>query len=204
MTQERGRDERAEPLMPHTPTFDAAPTSVVAEHPRPRVRVLRVGGELDLDTAPRLRAVALQAPPSDLRATDLFEWGTRAAFDLPLRHRDVRIGGVVIPAHAQVIVSLARQTGTRRATATPKRSISPAPTGGHLALGYGIHHCLGAPLARRSDASRSPRCTRASRPFGPRPTPPSSAGGTGTDWCCAGCRSCPWCCVPDALRLTRR
>ena len=67
MTQERGRDERAEPLMPYLPTFDAAPISVVAEHPRPRVRVLRVGGELDLDAAPRLRAVAVQAPPSDIR-----------------------------------------------------------------------------------------------------------------------------------------
>jgi anti-anti-sigma factor len=67
MTQERGRDERAEPLMRQTPTFDAAPISVVAEHPRPRVRVLRVGGEVDLDTAQRLRARAVQAPPSNLR-----------------------------------------------------------------------------------------------------------------------------------------
>ena len=37
--------------------------------------------------------------------------------------------------------------------------------GGNLALGHGIHHCLGAPLARMRAASRSPRCTPASRPM---------------------------------------
>jgi hypothetical protein len=71
--------------------------------------------------------------------------------------------------------------------------------GGNLALGHGIHHCLGAPLARMRAASRSPRCTPASRPCGSPSTPPSPAGGTAPDWCCAGCRSCPWCRVADAF-----
>jgi hypothetical protein len=30
------------------------------------------------------------------------------------------------------------------------------------------------------------------------PLPPSTFHFAGEDWCCAGCRSCPWCCVVDA------
>jgi len=58
------------------------------------------------------------------------------------------IGDVVIPAHTQVIVSLAA------ANRDPSRFTDPhtfdifRTDGGHLALGHGVHHCLGAPLAR--------------------------------------------------------
>jgi cytochrome P450 len=76
-------------------------------------------------------------------------------WDAPVPHstfrfatEDVPIGDVVIPAYAQVIVSLAA------ANRDPARYRDPAAfdisrtDGGHLALGHGIHHCLGAPLAR--------------------------------------------------------
>jgi cytochrome P450 len=61
---------------------------------------------------------------------------------------DVPIGDVVIPAGAQVIVSLAaanRDPGRYR----DAESFDIHRTdGAHLALGHGVHHCLGAPLAR--------------------------------------------------------
>ena len=76
-------------------------------------------------------------------------------WDAPVPHstfrfatEDIPIGDVVIPAYAQVIVSLAA------ANRDPARYLEPAAfdisraDGGHLALGHGIHHCLGAPLAR--------------------------------------------------------
>jgi len=76
-------------------------------------------------------------------------------WDAPVPHstfrfatEDIPIGDVVIPAYAQVIVSLAA------ANRDPARYREPAAfdihrtDGAHLALGHGIHHCLGAPLAR--------------------------------------------------------
>jgi cytochrome P450 len=62
--------------------------------------------------------------------------------------RDLTIAGVAIPAGVQVLVNLAA------AGRDPDRNPDPDTfdvhrTGGaHLAFGHGIHHCLGAPLAR--------------------------------------------------------
>ena len=76
-------------------------------------------------------------------------------FDAPVPHstfryavRDVTVAGTVIPAGVQVLVSLA-STGH-----DPERNLEPdtldvTRTGAtHLAFGHGIHHCLGARLAR--------------------------------------------------------
>jgi cytochrome P450 len=76
-------------------------------------------------------------------------------WDAPVPHstfryttEEVRIGEVVIPAYAQVIVSLAAANrDPARYHAAEAFDIHRAD-GGHLALGHGIHFCLGAPLAR--------------------------------------------------------
>jgi cytochrome P450 len=75
--------------------------------------------------------------------------------DAPVHHatfryavREVTIAGVTIPAGVQVLVNLA--AGGR----DPERNEDPETfdirrTGAaHVAFGHGVHHCLGAPLAR--------------------------------------------------------
>ncbi|MFD4134980.1 cytochrome P450 [Streptomyces goshikiensis] len=61
---------------------------------------------------------------------------------------DVTLSGITVPAGETVLLSLAA------ANRDPDRFSGPdlfdvfRDTAGHLALGHGIHHCLGAPLAR--------------------------------------------------------
>ena len=76
-------------------------------------------------------------------------------WDAPVPHstfrystQDVALGGTVIPAFAQVIISLAAAGRDSARYAHPESfDISRADTS-HLAFGHGIHHCLGARLAR--------------------------------------------------------
>lgn len=76
-------------------------------------------------------------------------------YDAPVPHSTFRyttepvdVGGVTIPAGAQVIISLAaaNRDGDRYANAE-QLNLDRGETR-HLAFGHGIHHCLGAPLAR--------------------------------------------------------
>jgi cytochrome P450 len=62
--------------------------------------------------------------------------------------RPLQLGGVRIPAGEFVMVSLAsaNRDGTR--FADPDRVDITRDSAGHLAFGYGIHYCIGAPLAR--------------------------------------------------------
>jgi cytochrome P450 len=76
-------------------------------------------------------------------------------FDAPVPHStfryttaEVRLGEVVIPAFAQVIVSLAAANRDPARYRDAETFDIGRPDGGHLAFGHGIHHCLGAPLAR--------------------------------------------------------
>jgi cytochrome P450 len=94
---------------------------------------------------------ALRADPSRLPAA--IEELLR--FDAPVPHSTFRytvapveFGGVTIPAGAQVIISLA--AANRDAAAYPHPDLLDVARAGprHLAFGHGIHHCLGAPLAR--------------------------------------------------------
>jgi len=76
-------------------------------------------------------------------------------WDAPVPHstfryttQEIPLGDVVIPAHAQVIISLAaaNRDPVRYPDAEAFR-ITRSDTS-HLAFGHGIHHCLGARLAR--------------------------------------------------------
>jgi cytochrome P450 len=62
--------------------------------------------------------------------------------------RDTEIGGTAIPAGATVMISLAAANHDPARFKEPGTIIPDREDGAHLAFGHGIHHCLGAPLAR--------------------------------------------------------
>jgi cytochrome P450 len=76
-------------------------------------------------------------------------------WDAPVPHstfryttQDVVLGGTVIPAFSQVIISLAAANRDPGRYGDPETlDVTRADTS-HLAFGHGIHHCLGARLAR--------------------------------------------------------
>ncbi|MFF4354142.1 cytochrome P450 [Streptomyces sp. NPDC001530] len=61
---------------------------------------------------------------------------------------DVTIGGVVVPAGETVLLSLSAANRDPRRFPDPERLDLDRDASGHLALGHGIHYCLGGPLAR--------------------------------------------------------
>jgi cytochrome P450 len=61
---------------------------------------------------------------------------------------DVEIGGVVIPAGETVLLGLASANRDADRFPDADRVDVDRAVGGHLALGHGIHYCVGAPLAR--------------------------------------------------------
>jgi cytochrome P450 len=76
-------------------------------------------------------------------------------YDAPVPHstfryalEPVELGGHTIPAGAQVIVSLAAANRDPRRFSDPDQLDLGRAEGSNLAFGHGIHHCLGAPLAR--------------------------------------------------------
>src|SRR6185437_884056 len=58
------------------------------------------------------------------------------------------LGGVTIPTGAQVIISLAAANRDAGQYSDPDALDFDRDESRHLAFGHGIHHCLGAPLAR--------------------------------------------------------
>jgi len=60
----------------------------------------------------------------------------------------VRIGGVTIPAGEMVLPALLAANRDPKKFPEPARLDITRPPAQHLAFGHGIHHCLGAPLAR--------------------------------------------------------
>jgi cytochrome P450 len=61
---------------------------------------------------------------------------------------DVEIGDVTIPAGQTVMLSLASANRDPARFRDPDRLDVDRRDSGHLALGHGIHYCVGAPLAR--------------------------------------------------------
>ena len=62
--------------------------------------------------------------------------------------RDVVLGGVEIPAETMVVLALATANRDPRFLADGDRFDVTRDAAGHVAFGHGVHHCLGAPLAR--------------------------------------------------------
>jgi cytochrome P450 len=76
-------------------------------------------------------------------------------YDAPVPHSTFRytsaaltLGGVPIPAGEQVIICLAAANRDEGQFASPEALNLERNEARHLAFGHGIHHCLGAPLAR--------------------------------------------------------
>jgi cytochrome P450 len=61
---------------------------------------------------------------------------------------DVDIDGTTIPAGSAVVCALPAANRDPAATTDPDRLDITRGEMGHLAFGHGVHHCLGAPLAR--------------------------------------------------------
>lgn len=61
---------------------------------------------------------------------------------------DVEVAGTVIPAGSVVNVSIASTSRDERQFDNPDRLDITRADNPHLAFGYGLHHCIGAPLAR--------------------------------------------------------
>lgn len=110
---------------------------------------------------------ALAADPSRVpRAVEEF-----LRWDPPVHHatfryaaRDATIAGTAVPAGVQVLVSLAAAGRDPDRNPDPEAFDIDRPSPAHLAFGHGIHHCLGARLARmeaeiafRTLLSRFPR-----------------------------------------------
>ena len=76
-------------------------------------------------------------------------------FDAPVPHstfryavEPVELGGVTSPAGSQVIISVAAANRDEHSYQDPDLLDIDRSGVRHLAFGHGIHHCLGAPLAR--------------------------------------------------------
>ncbi|HUN35192.1 MAG TPA: cytochrome P450 [Trebonia sp.] len=76
-------------------------------------------------------------------------------FTSPVNHatdrfttEEVTIGGVVIPAGEWVLIAVSSAGRDPARFPDPDRLDLGRDTSGHLAFGYGVHYCLGAPLAR--------------------------------------------------------
>ncbi|MBI0375322.1 cytochrome P450, partial [Streptomyces albiflaviniger] len=67
---------------------------------------------------------------------------------LSVTSEPVEIAGVRVPADEFVIVSLGAANHDPERFEDPERFDIRREAGGHLAFGHGIHHCMGAPLAR--------------------------------------------------------
>ncbi|MFI8459746.1 cytochrome P450 [Kitasatospora sp. NPDC085464] len=65
---------------------------------------------------------------------------------------DVTIGGVTVPAGETVLLALGSANRDPAQFTDPDRLDLRRRETGHLALGHGIHYCLGAPLARMETA----------------------------------------------------
>ncbi len=63
--------------------------------------------------------------------------------------RELQFGGVTLPARTRICLRLGAANRDLARFPAGDRLALDGPTAAHLAFGAGIHHCIGAPLARR-------------------------------------------------------
>jgi len=107
-------------------------------------------GVLALCTHPEQRALLADKP--DLWPTaveELLRWDPPVT-NTPVRFaaEDLEIGGTTIPEGAMVMLGLSAANRDSARFAEADALDVTREDRGHLAFGYGLHHCLGAPLAR--------------------------------------------------------
>jgi cytochrome P450 len=145
-------------------------------------------GALALLTHPEQLALLHTQPerlPAGIEELLRFESPLQVA-TLRLTTEPIDIGGITIPAGELILPSLLAASRDPGCIAAPDALDVTRTDNPHLAFGYGIHHCLGAPLARLegrialgSLLARYPPAARA--PPTSRPTARSSSTGpTGT------------------------
>ncbi|WJV49446.1 cytochrome P450 family protein [Streptomyces flavofungini] len=94
---------------------------------------------------------ALRADPARLPGAveEFMRYDTSAVFSIRrFAREDVTIGGVRVQAGETVFLGLGSAGRDPDRFADPDRLDLDRDASGHLALGHGIHHCVGAPLAR--------------------------------------------------------
>ncbi|KAB2352759.1 cytochrome P450 [Actinomadura rudentiformis] len=93
----------------------------------------------------------VRAEPDRLPAAveELLRFNGPAQVTIPARTAaPVQIGGVTIPAGEVVVPAPLAANRDPRQFPNPQQFDITRPPASHLAFGHGIHHCLGAPLAR--------------------------------------------------------
>ncbi len=83
---------------------------------------------------------------------------------------------LVIPAGEWVLPATSSANRDPAQFPDPDRLDLGRDTSGHVAFGHGVHHCLGAPLARMEAETHSARCSHASRDYRSRSHRRRSAG----------------------------
>ena len=135
----------------------------------------------------------LRADPAKIpRAVEEF-----LRYDAPVPHSTFRyttspitLGGVAIPAGEQVIICLAAANRDADRYARPETLDLDRDEARHLAFGHGIHHCLGAPLARMEGQLALGTLLRRFPALSSRCRLETCTGATATASCCAAYPSC--------------
>jgi cytochrome P450 len=96
----------------------------------------------------------LRADPAILTSSveEVLRYDSPVQAALRFAAEDVRLAGVTIPAGSVVIVSLLAANRDRRRFDQPEVLDLTREQNSQIAFGHGIHHCLGAPLARLEGA----------------------------------------------------
>ncbi len=107
-------------------------------------------GVLALLTHPEQRALVTDKPELMASAVEEFLRWDSPVHTTPARFvaEDVEYSGVTIPARSVVLLSLAAANRDPERFEEPEELKVDREAAGHVAFGHGLHHCLGAQLAR--------------------------------------------------------